>query len=101
MEYVNKLLYEHITTGENTSGNKLVGYASDLEVCGILQNLDLLPKEELSRFKKRCVSNYNKAKGCGYRYQEWLLSRQIENFERMKMKIIGILCKMLGKKICN
>ena len=50
-EYVNKLLYEHITTGENTSGNKLVGYASDLEVCGILDTLDLLPKEELNKFK--------------------------------------------------
>lgn len=100
-EYVNKLLYEHITTGENTSGNKLVGYASDLEVCGILDTLDLLPIEELNKFKKRCVSNYNKAKGCDYRYQEWLLSRQTENFERMKMKIIGVLYMILGKKICN
>ncbi len=100
-EYVNKLLYEHITTGENTSGNKLIGYASDLEVCGILDDLNLLPKEELNKLKKRCVSNYNKAKGYDYRYQEWLFSRQTENFERMRMKIIGVLCKMLGKKICN
>ena len=95
------MLYEHSTTGENTSGNKLIGYASDLEVCGILDDLNLLPKEELNKLKKRCVSNYNKAKGYDYRYQEWLFSRQTENFERMRMKIIGVLCKMLGKKICN
>lgn len=76
-------------------------YASDLEVCGILDTLDLLPKEELNKFKKRCVSNYNKAKGCDYRYQEWLLSRQTENFERIKMKIIGVLYMIRGKKICN
>lgn len=100
-KYVNKLLYEHITTGENTSGNKLVGYTSDLEVCGILYDLNLLSKEELNNFRKRCVSNYNKAKGSDYRYYEWFLSRLTENIERMKMKIIGILCKMTGKKICN
>ena len=57
--------------------------------------------EELNKLKKRSVSNYNKAKGYDYRYQEWLFSRQTENFERMRMKIIGVLCKMLGKKICN
>lgn len=97
--YVNKVLYEHITTGENVSGDKLNGYRSDLEVCEILRDVNLLSQAELNRFSKRCISNYKKEKGDSYNYLEWLQSRQVEEIERAKMKIIGMLCLLMGKKL--
>lgn len=97
--YVNKLLYEHITTGENVSGNKLNGYRSDLEVCKILRDVNLLSQVELNNFSKRCISHYKKEKGDKYSQLEWLLSQHIEHIERMKMKIIGLLYSLMGKKL--
>ena len=99
--YVNKMLYEHITTGENASGNKLNGFKSDLEVCEILNSVNLLSKKELKNFSRRCISNYNIEKGDDYSYFEWILTQQIERIERMKMKLIGILYMLIGKKLCN
>lgn len=98
-KYVNKLLYEHITTGENVSKNKLNGYKSDLEVCEILECLDLLSKKELSNFRKRCVSNYNKEKGTDYNHFDWILSRQVDYIERLRMKLIGIVFELIRKEI--
>lgn len=100
-KYINKVLYEHITTGENASGSRLNGYKSDLEVCEILQNINLLSPAELKRFSKRCISNYKREKGDNYNYFEWLYSQQVEIFERLKMKIIGKLYLLIGEKILN
>lgn len=100
-KYVNKILYEHISTGENASGNILNGYKSDLEVCRILKDVNLLSKTELKRFRKRCILNFKKENGDRYSYFEWLLFRQVESAERMRMKAAGIIYFVMGKKLCE
>ena len=59
----------------------------------------LLSKKELSNFRKRCVSNYNKEKGTDYNHFDWILSRQVDYIERLRMKLIGIVFELIRKEI--
>lgn len=99
--YVNSTLYEHITTGENTSGNKVTGYKSDLELYQILDKLDIFSKNELKRFGKRCLANYNKVTKKEYSRIDWYYSCLVERFARLKMKVIGIALSLTKGRLCS
>lgn len=101
VKYVNRVLYEHITTGENTSGNKMAGYKSDLELYQILDKLNVFSDGEIKKFGRRCSANYNKAAKKEYSHFDWYYSHVVERFERLKMKIIGYAISLTGETLCS
>lgn len=99
--YVNRVLYEHITTGENTSGNRMTGYKSDLELYQILDKINVFSDREMNRFGKRCSANYNKALKREYNHIDWVISRSVERFERFKMKVVGSALSLTKGRLCS
>lgn len=99
--YVNRVLYEHITTGENTSGNRITGYKSDLELYQILDKLNIFSDSEMNRFGKRCSANYNKALKREYNHINWAVSHSVERFERLKMKVVGSALSLTRGRLCS
>ncbi len=100
-KYVNKLLYEHISTGKNVSSNKLIGYKSDLEVLTILEKNKILSDKERTAFRKRCVNKFKKENGEPYNKFDLFTSLYSEKTERLKMKLVGYILYIKGKRICE
>lgn len=99
--YVNKLLYHHISTGENASSDKVNGYLSNLEMCEILEKTNLFSKQEVRKFKRKYANSYKKELNDCYNRFEWIGDTLSEKVERTKMKFAGIIFAMLGKKVVN
>ena len=99
--YVNKLLYEHISTGENVSSNRLNAYLSDIELCTILEKVNIFPPNRIYRFKCKCINKCNREKKQKFNHFKFYIDLCIEYITRMNMKIMGALYFIAGKKICE
>ena len=99
--YVNKLLYEHINTGENTSRDKMKGYLSNIEVCDILETTNEFSIKKIRKFRNKYIKKYKLEIDNKFNHKIFYKTIDGECIARLNMKIIGRLLSLFGKKICD
>ena len=74
---------------------------SDIELCTILEKVNIFPPNRIYRFKCKCINKCNREKKQKFNHFKFYIDLCIEYITRMNMKIMGALYFIAGKKICE